>query len=66
VPPAHPIYPGDKHVAVSPIGGTTRISGTMEFSGNNRRLDWRRVEAIAMASREYLGSGSTGPESSRR
>ncbi len=55
VPPARPIYLGDKHVAVSPIGGTTRISGTMEFSGNNRRLDWRRVEAIARASREYLG-----------
>jgi len=55
VPPARPIYLGDKHVAVSPMGGTTRISGTMEFSGNNRRLDWRRVEAIARASREYLG-----------
>jgi len=54
-PPARPIYLGDKHVAVSPIGGRTRIAGTMEFSGNNRRLDWRRVEAIAHASREYLG-----------
>ena len=55
VPPARPIYLGDKHVAVSPISATTRISGTMEFSGNNRRLDWRRVEAIAEASRHYLG-----------
>jgi glycine/D-amino acid oxidase-like deaminating enzyme len=55
VPPARPIYLGDKHVAVSPIGATTRISGTMEFSGNNRRLDWRRVEAIAAASSRYLG-----------
>jgi glycine/D-amino acid oxidase-like deaminating enzyme len=54
-PPVRPIYLGDKHVAVSPIGGRTRIAGTMEFSGNNRRLDWRRVEAIAHASREYLG-----------
>jgi glycine/D-amino acid oxidase-like deaminating enzyme len=54
-PPARPVYLGDKHVAVSPIGGRTRIAGTMEFSGNNRRLDWRRVEAIAHASREYLG-----------
>ncbi len=53
--PRHPLYLGDKHVAVSPLGGSTRISGTMEFSGNNRRLDWRRVEAIASASREYLG-----------
>jgi glycine/D-amino acid oxidase-like deaminating enzyme len=55
VPPGHPMYLGEKHVAVSPIAGTTRISGTMEFSGNNRRLDWRRVQAIACGSREYLG-----------
>jgi glycine/D-amino acid oxidase-like deaminating enzyme len=54
-PPAHPLYLGDKHVAVSPIGSATRIAGTMEFSGNNLRLDWRRVEAIARASRHYLG-----------
>lgn len=55
VPPTHPLYLGEKHVAVSPIAGSTRISGTMEFSGNNRRLDWRRVQAIAHGSREYLG-----------
>jgi glycine/D-amino acid oxidase-like deaminating enzyme len=54
-PPTRPLYLGDKHVAVSPIDGRTRIAGTMEFSGNNRRLDWRRVEAIAHASRHYLG-----------
>jgi len=54
-PPVHPIYLGDKHVAVSPLGSATRIAGTMEFSGNNLRLDWRRVEAIARASRHYLG-----------
>ena len=53
--PSRPLYLGDKHVAVSPISGRTRIAGTMEFSGNNRRLDWRRVEAIGHASREYLG-----------
>jgi glycine/D-amino acid oxidase-like deaminating enzyme len=55
VPPRHPLYLGDKHVAVSPIGSTTRIAGTMEFSGNNLRLDWRRIEAIARASQHYLG-----------
>ncbi|MEV0400761.1 FAD-dependent oxidoreductase [Actinoallomurus sp. NPDC050550] len=53
--PEHPLYLGDKHIAVSPIGGATRIAGTMELSGNNRRLDWRRVVAIAHASRDYLG-----------
>jgi glycine/D-amino acid oxidase-like deaminating enzyme len=55
VAPRHPLYLGDKHVAVSPIGSTTRVAGTMEFSGNNLRLDWRRIEAIARASRHYLG-----------
>jgi D-amino-acid dehydrogenase len=53
--PRRPLYLGDKHVAVSPLGSSTRIAGTMEFSGNNLRLDWRRVEAIATASRHYLG-----------
>jgi len=54
-PPRHPILLADKHVAVSPLGETTRVAGTMEFSGNNLRLDWRRIEAIARASRHYLG-----------
>lgn len=54
-PPRHPLLLADKHVAVSPLGDTTRIAGTMEFSGNNLRLDWRRIEAIARASRHYLG-----------
>ncbi len=59
IPPRHPILLHDKHVAVSPLGDTTRIAGTMEFSGNNLRLDWRRIEAIARASRHYLGSWFT-------
>jgi D-amino-acid dehydrogenase len=54
-PPVYPLYLGDKHVVVSPIGGATRIAGMMEFSGNNRELDWRRIVAIAHASRDYLG-----------
>ncbi|WP_225994083.1 NAD(P)/FAD-dependent oxidoreductase [Actinomadura rudentiformis] len=60
--PVHPMYLGDKHVAVSPIGGTTRIAGTMELSGNNRRLDWRRIVAIARASRDYLGQWYDSPD----
>jgi len=60
--PTHPMYLGDKHVAVSPIGGTTRIAGTMELSGNNRRLDWRRIVAIARASRDYLGHWYDSPD----
>ena len=53
--PTRALYFGEKRVAVSPIGGTTRLAGTMELSGNNRELDWRRIVAIARASRPYLG-----------
>ena len=60
--PRHPILLADKHVAVSPLGETTRIAGTMEFSGNNLRLDWRRIEAIARASRHYLGDWFTSTD----
>jgi D-amino-acid dehydrogenase len=61
-PPRLPILLADKHVAVSPLPGTTRIAGTMELSGDNLRLDWRRVEAIAKASRHYLGDWFTSPD----
>jgi glycine/D-amino acid oxidase-like deaminating enzyme len=54
--PRRPLYLGDLRVVASPIGGTTRLAGTMEFSGDNRRLDWRRIVAIARASRHYLGN----------
>jgi D-amino-acid dehydrogenase len=34
----------------------------MELSGNNNRLDWRRVVALAKASRHYLGDWFTHPD----
>ena len=61
-PPRHPIYLGDKNVAISPMDGLTRIAGTMELSGNNRNLDWRRIAAIANASRSYLGQWYDSPD----
>jgi D-amino-acid dehydrogenase len=54
-PPTHALYLGDSKIAVTPLDGTTRIAGTMELSGNNRRLDWRRIVAVAQASTRYLG-----------
>ena len=60
--PRHALYLGDKRVVVSPINGSTRIAGTMELSGNNRRLDWRRVVAVADASRCYLGDWYQHPD----
>jgi len=61
-PPEHALYLSDRKIAVSPIAGTTRISGTMELSGNNRRMDWRRIVAIAIGSREFLGPWFDDPE----
>lgn len=57
--PTHALYFGDHNLVASPMAGTTRIAGTMELSGNNNRLDWRRVVALARASRHYLGNWFT-------
>ena len=61
-PPRHAMYFGSHRVVASPIAGTTRIAGTMELSGNNNRLDWRRITAIALASRHYLGRWFEEPD----
>ena len=39
--------------AVTPMKGFTRFAGTMEFSGNNTRVRYNRVEAIAKAGESY-------------
>jgi glycine/D-amino acid oxidase-like deaminating enzyme len=56
------LYLGDKRIVASPIDGTTRIAGTMELSGNNNQLDWRRIVAIAQGSRHYLGRWFERPD----
>ena len=61
-PPVHTLYLSDRRIAVSPLAGSTRFSGTMEFSGNNRRMDWRRIVAIATGSREFLGPWFDNPD----
>jgi D-amino-acid dehydrogenase len=60
--PRRPMYFGDKHIVSSPIGGQTRFAGTMEFSGNNRHLEWRRIVSIAEASKPYLGEWFDRPD----
>ena len=60
--PRHTLYFGERRAVASPIGPTTRIGGTMELSGNNNRLDWRRVVAVALASRQYLGRWFDDPD----
>ncbi|MGI5423156.1 NAD(P)/FAD-dependent oxidoreductase [Streptomyces sp. CA-179760] len=60
--PRHTLYFGERRAVASPIGATTRIGGTMELSGNNNRLDWRRIVAVALASRHYLGDWFDDPD----
>ncbi|WP_030664710.1 NAD(P)/FAD-dependent oxidoreductase [Streptomyces cellulosae] len=60
--PRHTLYFGERRTVASPIAGTTRIAGTMELSGNNNRLDWRRIVAVALASRHYLGRWFDDPD----
>jgi len=60
--PRNTLYFGERRAVASPIGATTRIGGTMELSGNNNRLDWRRVVAVALAGRPYLGRWFDDPD----
>ncbi|MGF7237241.1 MAG: NAD(P)/FAD-dependent oxidoreductase [Frankia sp.] len=54
--PRHALYFADRRIVASPFGAVTRLAGTMELSGDNRQLNWRRIVAIALGSRHYLGS----------
>jgi D-amino-acid dehydrogenase len=50
----------EKHVAVTPLAGVLRLSGTVEFSGINQKLVQRRLDMLTAAAREYLrGIGQT-------
>jgi len=40
-------------VAVTPMDGFTRFGGTMEISGLNTKINYKRVNAIAKSSEEY-------------
>ena len=44
----------EAHVAVTPMGGSLRIGGTMEFAGLDRAVSVRRTQAIAAAAAQYF------------
>ncbi|HEY7485745.1 MAG TPA: FAD-dependent oxidoreductase, partial [Streptosporangiaceae bacterium] len=53
--PAGPTYfPAHKVVCTPLDEGTARIAGTMEFTGPDRPLDARRIDAIVAAARPLL------------
>jgi len=50
------LYPAillEDKVAVTPMDGFTRFGGTMEISGLNTKINFKRVNAIAKSSEEY-------------
>ncbi len=50
----------EKHVAVTPMAGALRLSGTVEFSGINHRMVRKRLDMLTAAARDYLrGVGQT-------
>ena len=40
-------------VAVTPMKGFTRFGGTMELSGINKKINFKRVESIVKSARDY-------------
>lgn len=52
VMPTHAVLMTDAHVGCTPFGDFLRIGGTMEFSGNNRRIDRGRVDSIVKLTKE--------------
>jgi D-amino-acid dehydrogenase len=56
-PPQLPRLPSilsEAHVAVTPMGTSLRIGGTMEFAGLDRSISERRTQAIAAAAAQYF------------
>lgn len=54
---------GRVDVGPSPCcAGSAWPTAVLELSGNNNRLDWRRVVAVALASRHYLGHWFDDPD----
>ncbi len=52
--PTTPLLLGEAKVAVTPMGETLRLAGTLEITGMDFSINQRRVNAIARAARDYL------------
>lgn len=53
--PKIPLYLGESKVAATPFKKTLRLSGTLEMTGMDFRINKRRIEALKSAAKEYLG-----------
>ena len=61
VAPARPIHFREAKVVVTPLSGQVRVSGTMELSGHNLRLDERRIRAMEAGARRYIADWPDRP-----
>jgi len=52
--PSHPLIAHERRMAITPMGDTLRLAGTMELSGLNLDVSEARVTAIRAAADEYL------------
>lgn len=57
-----PAVLAEANVAVTPMNGFTRFSGTMEIAGINHKINPVRVEAIASAAQKYYPKVAVLPE----
>lgn len=56
-----PLYLHEARVAVTPLAGTVRLAGTMEFAGLNQRIPPARIAAIARAGARFLRGWPADP-----
>jgi D-amino-acid dehydrogenase len=54
--PQIPIFMQDARVIATPLPGRLRLAGTLEFTGDDRRVNLRRVELIVRSARRMLPS----------
>ena len=59
--PEMPLYLGDAHVVLTPLGDTLRLGSTLELSGWDMRVRPKRVAHLREGGRRVIGLPSDGP-----
>jgi len=60
--PDFPLYLGERHVCVTPLGDLLRFAGTLELAGFDNAIRWKRVDRIrAGGERAFPGTAALEP-----
>lgn len=59
--PEMPLYLGDAHVVLTPLGDTLRLGSTLELSGWDMRVRPKRVAYLREGARRAIGLPADGP-----